>query len=153
MQPTVKSTATPWKIALALLFGVFLVGMAASFVIASRRGSRVVDADYYSHGLHYDQTRTGSKNAGLNWTMSASLAGGELQVQVSDESGAPVAGGELRFEPQAGNAGLSRALALAESAPGIFRAPRPVAPNGELHGVLRFTRGEAAASHRLVLFN
>jgi hypothetical protein len=43
----------PWKIALALMVGLFLVAMATSLVLASRRVSRVVDPDYYQHGLHY----------------------------------------------------------------------------------------------------
>jgi hypothetical protein len=153
MQQIAKITGTPWKIALTFLVAAFLVGMAASLYLAAQRASRVVDTDYYAHGLHYDQTRNGSKNPGLEWTMSASLAGGELQVRVKDRSGAPVAGGELRFVPERGSAASGGALALAESAPGIFLAPRPVAPKGELHGTLRFTRGEAAASHKLVLFN
>lgn len=153
MQLGLKDGATPWKIGLGLLVGVFFVGMATSFVIAARKMSRVVDADYYSHGLHYDKTRSGSRNPGLAWTMSASLAGGELQVRVNDEAGIPVPGGELRFEPGRGGAGPGGAFALAEAAPGVFRAPRPVSPRGELHGTLRFTRGEAAASHKLVLFN
>jgi hypothetical protein len=44
-----------WKVALGLMVGVFLVGMAASLVLASRRVSRVVDPDYYQHGLHYGE--------------------------------------------------------------------------------------------------
>jgi hypothetical protein len=153
MQPAAKDTATRWKIALALMVGVFLLGTAASFVIAANRVSRVVDTDYYSHGLHYDQTRDGSKNPGLSWTMSASLSGGDLQVRVTDASGAPVSGGSLRFEPQRGGSGAGAPLALSEAAPGIFRAPRPVSAQGELRGTLQFTRGEAAATHKLVLFN
>ena len=42
-----------WKIAIAALVGIFLIAMAASMVLAARRVSRVVDADYYQHGLHY----------------------------------------------------------------------------------------------------
>lgn len=46
----------PWKITLAALVGVFLVAMAASMIIAARNVSRVVDPDYYVHGLHYGET-------------------------------------------------------------------------------------------------
>jgi FixH len=45
-----------WKVALGLMVGVFLVGMVTSLVLASRRVSRVVDPDYYQHGLHYGET-------------------------------------------------------------------------------------------------
>lgn len=153
MQPTVKNSGRPWKVTLALLVGVFLIGMASTLVIAARRVSAVTDADYYNHGLRYGRTASGSGNPGLGWTMSASLAGDELQVRVRDESGAPVSGGELKFVPKRSGALLSGTLMLAESTPGIFRAPRPVSPQGELQGTLRFTRGEAAASQKLVLFN
>ena len=153
MKLTQKDSATSWKITLALLVGLFFIGMAASLVIAARKVSRVVDADYYSRGLHYDQTPSGSKNAGLSWTMSASVAKGELQVRVKDRSGEPVPGGRLRFEPVRRGSGPGVAFALAESAPGFYRAPRPIASDGELHGTLRFTRGEETASQKLVLFN
>lgn len=154
MQSPAKYNARPWKIALLLLVGVFLTGMAATLVIAERRVSRVVDADYYKNGLHYDQTRLGTKNAGLGWTMSASLAAGDLQVEVKDQAGAPLSGGGLRFQPdERPSAGPASAFALTESAPGVFRAPRPASSTGEVHGTLRFTRGEATASQKVVLFN
>jgi len=151
MQPSAKDNGTSYKIALALLVGLFLIGMAATILTASRRASPVVDSDYYLNGLHYDQTRSGAKNPGLGWSMAASLAGGELLVRVSDGAGAPVAGGRLCFVPKKSDAGGT--LALAESAPGLYRAPRPTAGDGELHGTLRFSHGEASASQRLVLFN
>ncbi len=44
-----------WKIGLALMVGIFLVAMAMSLLLASRRVSRVVDRDYYQHGLHYGE--------------------------------------------------------------------------------------------------
>ena len=145
---------TPWKLALALVVGTFLAGMATTMTIAAHRVAPVTDADYYNRGLHYGQTASGAQNPGLHWTMSASLADGELQVRVRDRSGAPVSGGELRFEPKrATGTGLGAHLALSESPPGTYRAPRPATPQGELHGTLRFTKGEAAASQKLVLFN
>jgi len=153
MARTDKKGLSSWQIGLALLLGVFLIGMAASLLMAARRMSRVVDTDYYSNGLHYDQTRGGSKNAGLTWSMSASLAGEELLVRVKDRTGSPVAGGRLSFESARGNSGELAVLTLSESAPGLFRALRPIAQTGELHGTLCFTRGEEAASHKLVLFN
>jgi len=153
MQLTAIPRATHWKLGLALLVAIFLAGMAATMTIAARRVTPVVDADYYNHGLHYGQTASGARNPGAGWTMSASLAGGELQVRVSDQSGAPVTGGELRFEPRRTGARLHAAWVLAESAAGMFRAPVPASLQGELHGTLRFTRGEATASQKLVLFN
>lgn len=153
MQEKVINSGAGWKFGLALLFGVFLASTVASLVLASRRASPVVDTEYYSHGLHYDQTLQGSKNPGLSWTISASLSGQELQVQVKDATGAPVAGGLLLFVPQRNSAGSARALRLAESSPGSFRAPRPLSKKGELQGTLHFSKGEASASQKLVLFN
>jgi hypothetical protein len=153
MQPTVKNHAIRWKLALALILVTFFIGMATTMTVAARRVTPVVDKDYYNNGLHYDKTSGGLKNPGLRWTLSASLAGDELQVQVRDESGAPVTGGELKFQPKQARKSAGAALLLAESAPGLFRAPRPTSPQGELHGTLSFTRGEAATTQKLVLFN
>jgi nitrogen fixation protein FixH len=154
MPETKKTSGTRWKLAIVLLIGVFLVAMAASLFTAAHRVSRVVDADYYSHGLHYGATQDHAKNAGLDWTIVAELSGAELQVQVRDAAGAPVTGGKLSFEPQRNGKNLpSGSLALSEATPGIFRAKRPAPAAGELHGTLLFTKGEAVASRKLVLFN
>ena len=187
MPQTQKYQATPWKLALAFLVGAFLAGMATTITIAANRVTPVTDADYYNNGLHYGRTASGSRNPGLGWSLTASLAEGDLQVRVTDESGAPISGGKLTFEPKAGGtaaggtgtgagaaAGTTAAaaagvgsgaatgvgtgtglgtLALREAAPGVYRTPRPAARQGDLHGTLRFTKGEAAASRKLVLFN
>jgi hypothetical protein len=54
-------TGKPWKIVLATLVCLFLVGMSASLIVAAKRVSRVVDPDYYSHGLHYGETHQGGR--------------------------------------------------------------------------------------------
>ena len=152
MPEAAKNSGTRWKLGIVLLIGVFLVGMTVSMVTAARRVSRVVDVDYYSHGLHYGETqRAGSAVA--NWTLAATLAGGELQVKVSDASGAPLPGGALTFEPENRGADHPAAFQLAQFAPGLFRARPPSSGRGELHGTLRFTRGEAVATRKLVLLD
>ena len=45
-----------WKISLVALIGVFIVTMAVCMIVAAHRVSRVVDADYYRHGLRYGET-------------------------------------------------------------------------------------------------
>jgi hypothetical protein len=50
-----------WKVAIAALIGIFLIGMTVSLVVASRRVSRVVDRDYYQHGLHYGDSQQTTK--------------------------------------------------------------------------------------------
>jgi len=153
MQTSARNGTSPYKIALALIFAAFLIGMAATLTISANRGTRVVDSDYYNNGLHYDQTPSGAKNPGLGWSMSASLADNGLRVLVNDENGAPIGGGKLSFHPKRGGADEAGTLPLTESAPGVFSAPRPASPQGELHGTLRFTKGEASASQKVVLFN
>lgn len=146
-----KTSATIYKGALVLLFCAFLAGMAVTFTLSAKRGSRVVDANYYQNGLNYDRTESGAKNPGLSWKLSASMADGEVVVMVHDETGTPVSGGKLSFQPS--RPGNEHTLHLSESSPGVFRSTRPAAPKGEVHGMLRFTRGEASASQRVVFFN
>ena len=149
---TKKSTCC-YRIVLLTLVGVFIAGMAATFFASGILASRVTDPDYYRNGLNYDRTRSGARNPGLKWTLTATLAGSDLLVRVNDEKGAPVAGGRLILHPGKREGSSASPLQLAESAPGVFRAPRPATAKGELQGVLRFTRGEASASQRVVFFN
>ncbi len=51
-----KPTGRSWKITLAVLIGAFIVSTALSMIVAARRVSRVVDPDYYRHGLRYGAT-------------------------------------------------------------------------------------------------
>ena len=152
MSPSPKSPARTYKIALSAMFLLFLLGMAATMIFSARRGSGVTDSQYYRNGLNYDRTASGARNPGLFWTMSASLEGRDLLVRVHDENGAPIGGGELLFQPGRGGQDQSR-LNLVESAPGVFRAPWPAPPEGEVQGTLRFSRGEASASQKVVFFN
>ena len=149
---TTKTTCC-YRVVLLTLFGVFIAGMAATFFASRQLGSRVTDPDYYQNGLNYDRTQSGARNPGLDWTLTATLSGRDLLVRVNDEKGAPVAGGKLSLHPTRKKGSSPSPLQLAESAPGVFRTPWPASEKGELRGVLRFTRGEASASQRVVFFN
>jgi hypothetical protein len=151
MPITASPTPCRWQFGILLMLLIFLLGMGATLFISVQRGSRVTDAQYYQNGLNYDRTRSGARNPGLDWTMSASLAGRDLQVRVHDKDGVPVPGGRLQF--QTIRAGEKEALPLAESAPGVFTAPWPASGQPELRGVLLFTKGEASASQKVVFFN
>ena len=140
-----------WRLAIVLMFATFLLGMGTTMFISIERGSSVTDPDYYQHGLNYAKSRNGAYNQGLDWVMSASLAGSDLQVQVHDGKGAAVSGGKLLFQTRHGNE--KEVLTLAESAPGVFVAPWPVTGQGELRGELLFTKGESVASQKVVFFN
>ena len=151
MPPSPKSSARTYKIVLSVMFLLFLLGMAATMIFSARRGSGVTDSEYYRNGLNYDRTASGARNPGLYWTMSASLEGRDLLVRVHDENGVPIGGGKLLFQPRGGK-DQSR-LNLVESAPGVFRAPWPAPPEREVQGTLRFSKGEASASQKVVFFN
>jgi nitrogen fixation protein FixH len=153
MTKSTTKTTCCYRVILLTLFGVFIAGMAATFFASGRLGSRVTDPDYYQNGLNYDRTQSGARNPGLDWTLTATLSGRDLLVRVRDEKGAPVAGGKLSLHPARKTGDENTPLQLFESAPGEFRAPWPATAESELQGVLRFTRGEASASQRVVFFN
>lgn len=151
MQKPATKFPCRWRIAIVLLIATFLLGMGTTMFISVERGSAVTDRDYYQNGLNYSKTRNGAYNAGLDWVMSASLSGSDLQVRVNDDKGVPVTGGKLLFQTRHGNE--KEVLNLAETAPGIFVAPWPVSGQGELRGELLFTKGESVASQKVVFFN
>lgn len=151
MQKTKTTTACRWQIALMLMVATFLLGMGSTMFISIERGSRVTDPDYYQNGLNYDRTKSGARNPGLDWVLSASLSGKDLLVRVQDDKGAPVAGGKLLFQTKNGKE--KEVLPLVESAPGLFLAPWPATGRPELRGELLFTKGEAVAFQKVVFFN
>lgn len=151
MQKTLNTSPCRWQLSIVALIAVFLLGMAGTMFMSMRRGAGVTDAQYYQNGLNYDRTKTGARNPGLNWSMSASLAGRDLQVRVQDEKGAPISGGALQF--RTGAPGETAVLSLTEAAPGIFVSPWPATGKAELRGLLVFTKGEASASQKVVFFN
>lgn len=153
MQAPTLDDGRYWKLALALLMASSLIALATTLMIAAQRVTPVTDPDYYRHGLLYGKTDSGLKNPGLQWNLAPSLSGKDLLVRVTDRDGAPVGNGTLRFEIKRGAASPASPLLLSELAPGLFRAPRPVSPDGELHGMLHFSRGEGTATRKLVLFN
>lgn len=149
MAQKTPTTANRWQVGLALLVALFLVAMVASFTLAARRVSRVVDTDYYSHGLHYGQDQ--AANTGRTWSIAPRLAGSELEVQVRDQQGAPLTGGTLSFQALGTDKLTPAPLRLTEHAPGLFSTPRPAISGAPLRGTLTFTRGDATASRKMVL--
>jgi nitrogen fixation protein FixH len=145
---------TSWKITLIVIVGLFFAATAASLVVAGRKVSRVVDTEYYSHGLHYAETHPVAGNAGADWTVSPSADANHLQVLVRDGAGSPVTGGLLVYDLDrpAGNRS-GDALRLSESSPGIYRTLRPDAAGGDLRGTMRFTRGGGTITGRVVVIN
>lgn len=147
-------TGNIWKIGLLVMSGIFIAATVASLVVAKHRVSTVVDTEYYSHGLHYAETHSKAGNAGTGWTMTASVAGNYLQVLVRDEAGVPVTGGRVVYDlDRPAGKRTTSGLYLRESGPGIYRTPRPGDASGELRGTMRFTKGEATVSGKVVVIN
>ncbi|MCM0082358.1 hypothetical protein L4X63_12240 [Geomonas sp. Red32] len=142
------SSIRRWKLALGTLVGLFLIGMAISFTLAARKVTRVVDRDYYTHGLQYGQCLPTA-----DWTIAPYVQKGYLVARVVDSGGGLLRGGRLQFEPEEEDRSRAAALAFAESSPGVFKSTAPLPPNTELHGTLRFIRGEANTCRKVVLFN
>ncbi len=142
-----------WKRVLAGLFVLFVAAMALSFVIAGRKVSKVVDTEYYSHGLHYGEARDRDRAAAAGWRMTAALSRGRLQLQVRDAAGTPLSGGTAIFEVQTGDSGKNDTLVLVETNPGIYSAPQPAGAWSELRGTMRVSRGANALQERMVIFN
>jgi len=143
-----------WKITIIVIVVLFFAATAASLIVAGRKVSKVVDTEYYSHGLHYAEIQSRGGNVGATWTMTASVVGNQLQVLVRDEAGSPVTGGRVVYDLDRRADNRSAAyLFLSESGPGIYSTLRPDDTKGELHGTMRFTKGEATVVGKVVVIN
>ena len=86
--------------------------------------------------------------------MSTAFTGDRLQVTVLDGAGAPVTGGSVTFEPLQQSGRITGGdFRFVETSSGIYRAPIPGGQGGELHGTIRFSRGDAGISGKVALFN
>lgn len=147
-----------WKLSIIALLALFLLGTAWSLVRAVRGVSRVVDSDYYNHGLDYDKERQGGAVAERRgWRMQSAFAEGRLTVRVADRSGAPVGGGVMTLNLAApvapGNGPLLPVSVLVEGRPGVYSAGLLLARGNELRGTLVFTRGDAGMTGKVVVLN
>jgi nitrogen fixation protein FixH len=143
-----KDKGIIWKAAISLIFMVFFAGMAISMTMASRKGSRVVDRDYYTKGLHYNET---SRPGALKWNIRSSLADGEIRFQLADASEKPLAGAAVTLTVAADKA-PSQTLKLAETAAGTYSAACPADSGSELRGLLRIAHPDGVMETRVVIF-
>jgi len=114
-----KDTTHGWKWVISGTVLLFTAALVATMVFSVCRGTRVVDADYYDHGLHYD-ARQASDRTGVadGWRADVSCAGGRLQLCLIDGAGAPGRGATVTFTPSASSPGGS--VALVEGNPGTY---------------------------------
>jgi nitrogen fixation protein FixH len=145
-----RSRHIPWLI---VLLGVgFTAFTAWSFYRAAVGTSTVTDADYYSHGLRYNQTLLEQRAAdSLGWQVAVSRQGNALIATLGDGNRQPVnaAWGMLtifradRPQPQR--------LPLQESSPGRYQTMLPPELTGELAAEVAFERAGARLQRRLLL--
>lgn len=142
----------PWFRILLLIGCGFLALTAWSVYRASHDTSGVVDRDYYSHGLRYNQSRLEQQAAvSRGWTTRIELDGNRLLVSLADRQGEPVpqAKAELVLFDTASTKGSSRPLQ--EISPGRYQGDIPGDLQGETPAEIRFDRQGARLSRRLLL--
>ena len=154
MNDTRDTAGTYWKIGIATVVCLFIVATVASVVIAKRKGSRVVDTEYYRHGLHYAENHSKGGNSGTGWAITASVAGNSLQIVVRDDAGTPVTGGQALYDIDRGaGSRTGGAIPMVEVGEGVYRMPRPESDRGELRGTVRFTKGDGTVISKVDVVN
>jgi nitrogen fixation protein FixH len=141
-----------WRLLILLLVGGFLVFSAWTFYRAGRESSAVVDSDYYSHGLRFDQTLLEQNAAAaLGWQLHAELAGRQLRLALADQQLRPVTAAHGTLTVRNGLRGAAWHLALSEERDGSYRCQLPDALRGEQTAQVTFTRDGATIVRQLLL--
>ena len=159
----VSTSGHAWRILIVALVVVFIIGMAATFVTLARKGSPVVDVDYYAHGMRYGSDRNREiRGEKQGWRMETVMREGTLEVRVRDGRGVPVHGDRLTLtladRPCSGEEKGSYAWANSapftgrEQSPGLYTIALPRQHAGDRHGKLTFTGGDAVLTQRVVIF-
>jgi nitrogen fixation protein FixH len=146
-----------WKYAVIGLVTLFVAAMIVTLALASRRVSRVVDRDYYVHGLDYQ--REGEQLANgvrLGWRLETAYDDGIVRLKATDGAGLPVSGGRVALRnvdrsgtPKGGSGSVTPGFT--EESPGVYSARIVSAHPGDLRGQVMVSRGNAAVAARLVL--
>jgi nitrogen fixation protein FixH len=145
-----KLRKLPW---LLLLIGCgFIVLMGWSIFLASQRTSAVIDRDYYSHGLRYNETLLERRAAAsLGWTTSTRLNGRNVIIQLRDREHAPVSRAQAVLNMLATAHQPARQLALQEIEPGTYQGELPEDLHGEQPVDILFNLAGARLSKHLLL--
>ncbi|MFZ3208013.1 MAG: FixH family protein [Geobacteraceae bacterium] len=159
----VSASVRVWQVLIVALVVVFIIGMAATFVTLARKGSPVVDVDYYAHGMRYGSDRNREiRGEKQGWRMETVMREGTLEVRVRDGRGVPVHGGRLTLiladKPYSGKekgpyAWANRGpLPGFEQRPGSYTIALPQQRAEDRHGKLTFTGSDAMLTQRVVIF-
>jgi len=85
-----------WTLAIVGLLGATVVAMVVLAVAANDGGTQVIPS-YYDKAAHYDDEIDRARaSQALGWHADVVLAGGAIDVLVSDAAGAPVDGASVR---------------------------------------------------------
>ena len=144
-----RSRPIPWLI---ILLGVgFTVFTAWSFYRAVHGTSAVIDADYYSHGLRYNQTllERGPPTS-LGWQAVPHLEGRLLSIQLRDHDQQLVTDAQGSLTLLGTGSPPDGALGLREVEPGLYRAELPAGLRGEQTAEIVFQRDGARLTRRLL---
>lgn len=134
------------------LLGAFILFLVWSGFQASTQGTQVTDRDYYSKGLKYNSTQVEKRAASaMGWKLSPRLVEGELQVDLRDGDGQPVAAakGLLHLYSRPGIDLLK--LPLHEVASGRYQTRLPAELIGEVTIRLEFERDGARINRQLLI--
>lgn len=140
----------PWLI--VLLGAGFTALSAWSLYRAAHGTSAVTDADYYSHGLRYNQTLLERRAAdSQGWQVAVTYAGDHLLVTLKDGGRQPVSGARGTLTLFRAEFPRPEQLLLQESAPGRYQAQLNADLSGELTAEVAFERAGARLQRRLLL--
>jgi nitrogen fixation protein FixH len=145
-----RSRPIPWLI---IFIGAgFVVLSAWSFYRAAGGASAVVDPDYYSHGLRYNQTLLEQRAAeSLGWQVTVSHQEDCLHATLSDGNRQPVDGARGALTLFRVDSPRPQQLSLLEYAPGRYRVALPDGLAGELAAEIAFERDGVRLQRRLLL--
>ncbi len=140
-----------WLFGLLLLVAIFVVAMILSIVKAGHEVSKVVDSEYYRHGLHYIPGDAGDEAARLGWKAVPLYHNGRLELRITDRNGAPVTGGTLDVTIE-GPAGPVGTLTCGVESPGVYCVPLvPSSGDGVVKAHWFFRRGSDTVSGRMTV--
>jgi len=141
-----------WFRILGLIGIGFLVLTAWSVYRAGHDNSGIVDRDYYSHGLRYNQSLLEQQTAvSQGWTTRLELEGSRLVVSLADRQGQPVVKANADLTLFDRGAAHPTSSPLREISPGRYQGEIPNDLRGETPAEIRFERQGARLNRRLLL--
>lgn len=145
-----RPDATIYPLLICSLVVLFLGFTGWSIYRAVRAEPNVLDPEYYSRGLRYNQTLLERRAASsLGWKMVASLEGHRLVIDLAGADRAAVSGAKGSLRP-AGST-VFPTLSFRETRPGQYTARLPAQLSGDLRVRIEFERQGARLVRELLL--